>query len=178
MLHKGYRLFENPKLGFHITDLGGIKYDVAGWGAGMERMAKRPVVGAFCCAMLLSSSIWSPGWAASVEPGQGSLTINQGQGFQPVNSRVDAKVGDAVMVGPNGSASVVYDDGCTVNVQPGAVTTITPLSPCASGSYAQTNDDSSQWGAVALGAGALGLVGTGIWAVSTTNHVNGVAASP
>jgi hypothetical protein len=95
-------------------------------------MAKRPFVGAVCLAMLLSNSTW----AATIEPGQGNLTINQGQGFQPVNSRIDANVGDSVMVGPDGSATVVYDDGCKVAVQPGAVTTIAPLSPCASGSFA------------------------------------------
>ncbi len=90
------------------------------------------VIAALCCAMLLSSSAW----AASVEPGQGNLSINQGQGFQPVNSRIDANVGDSVMVAPDGSATVVYEDGCKVAVQPGAVTTIAPLSPCASGSNA------------------------------------------
>ena len=137
-------------------------------------MAKRPLIGAFCLAMLLSSS----SWAATVEPGQGSLTINQGQGFQPVNTRINANVGDSVMVGPNGTAAVVYDDGCTVNVQPGAVTTIAPISPCASGSYAQNNDDDFPWGAAALGVGAATLVGVGIWAATTTSHTNGVAASP
>jgi len=100
----------------------------------MDKMGKRrPVVSAFCCAMLLSSSTWG----ATVEPGQGNLVINQGQGFQPVNSRIDANVGDSVMVGPDGSATVVYDDGCTVDVQPGSVMTISPISPCASGSNAQ-----------------------------------------
>ena len=54
-----------------------------------------------------------------------------------MTSRTNANVGDLVMVGPGGSATVVYDDGCKVNVQPGAVTTIAPLSPCASGSNAQ-----------------------------------------
>ena len=135
-------------------------------------MAKRPVFGAFCCAMLLSSSTW----AATLEPGQGSLTINQGQGFQPVNNRIDANVGDSVMVGPNGAATVVYDDGCTVNVQPGAVMTIAPLSPCASGSYAQQGGP--DWGALLLGAGALTLAGVGIYAVSTAPNTNGQAASP
>lgn len=140
----------------------------------MELMAKRPTVSAFCCAMLLSSSTW----AATIEPGQGSLTINQGQGFQPVNSRIDANVGDSVMVGPNGSATVVYEDGCKVNIQPGAVTTIAPISPCASGSYAQDNNDNNNWGAWALGLAALGLVGVGIWAATTSGSTNGVAASP
>lgn len=147
----------------------------------MERMAKRPVVGAFCCAMLLSSSTW----AATIEPGQGSFSINQGQGFQPVNSRVDANVGDSVMVGANGTATVVYGDGCTVNVQPGAVTTINAISPCASGSYGQnqncdpnTQNCGTDWGAIGLGLAALTLVGVGIWAATTSANTNGVAASP
>ena len=92
------------------------------------------------CAVLVAT----PSWAAVVEPGYGDLTINQGQGFKPVTSGTNANVGDAVMVGPGGSATVVYDDGCKVNVRPGAVTTIAPLSPCASGSNA-ANDDTWGW---------------------------------
>jgi len=83
-------------------------------------------------------------WAAEITPGQGDLSINQGQGFQTINQaingRVDANVGDSVMVGPNGSATVSYADGCQVNLQPGTVMTIAPLSPCASGSLAQIGD--------------------------------------
>lgn len=59
-------------------------------------MAKRSYVGALCLATLLSTS----SWAASIEPGQGSLTINQGQGFQPVNNRIDANVGDLSWLRP------------------------------------------------------------------------------
>jgi hypothetical protein len=54
----------------------------------------------------------SPSWAATIEPGYGDLTINQAQGFKPVTSRATANVGDSVMVGPGGNATVVYDDGC------------------------------------------------------------------
>ncbi len=72
------------------------------------------------CTILMSG----PSWAATVEPGYGDLTINQGRGFKPITSRISANVGDSVMVGPGGSATVVYDDGCKVNVQPGAVTAI------------------------------------------------------
>jgi hypothetical protein len=79
----------------------------------------------------------SPSWAAVVQPGFGDLTLNQGQGFKPVTSTANAKVGDSVMVGPAGSATIVYEDGCKVDVRPGAVMTIAPLSPCASGSNAQ-----------------------------------------
>ena len=84
------------------------------------------------CAALAAS----PSWAAVIESGVGDLTINQGQGFKPASPGATANVGDAVMVGPGGRATVVYDDGCRVPVQAGAVSTIAPLSPCASGSYA------------------------------------------
>jgi hypothetical protein len=94
----------------------------------------RPLISALSigCAVLVAS----PSWAATIEPGFGDVTVNQGQGFKPVSNRANANLGDSVMVGPAGSATIVYDDGCKVPVQPGAVATIAPLSPCASGSYA------------------------------------------
>jgi len=49
------------------------------------------------------------------------------------------------MVGPNGSAVIAYNDGCMVNVEPGTVKTVATLSPCASGSYAQTPDYRNNW---------------------------------
>jgi hypothetical protein len=102
------------------------------------------------CAVLIAS----PSWAAVLEPGTGDLTINQGQGFKPVTGSATANVGDSVMVGPGGSATIVYDDGCKVGVKPGAVATIAPLSPCASGSKA-ANDDTWGWiiGGVLLATG-------------------------
>src|SRR5260370_29148186 len=77
----------------------------------------RPLFSAFSigCAVLVAS----PSWAAIVEPSYGDLTINQGQGFKPVASRSNANIGDSVMVSPGGSATLTYDDGCKVNVQPG-----------------------------------------------------------
>jgi hypothetical protein len=101
----------------------------------MGKRRRRPV---FCalsigCAVLAAS----PAWAAVVQPGSGNLTINQGQGFKPVTSASNANVGDSVMVGPGGSATIVYEDGCKIDVRPGAVVTIAPLSPCAAGSNAQ-----------------------------------------
>ena len=106
--------------------------------------------------LLLSTACF----AATIEPGQGQLSVNQGQGFAPVNNRIDAKVGDSVMVSPNGSAVVSYPDGCKVDLQPGAVMTIAPLSPCASGSYAEDQQNylvPLVYGGVVLGT--LGFVG-------------------
>jgi len=50
------------------------------------------------------------------------------------------------MVGPNGRAVIAYNDGCTVNVEPGTVKTIAPLSPCASGSAASADPAYTQSG--------------------------------
>ena len=111
--------------------------------------------------------VGSPCWAATVEPGQGDVSINRGEGFKPINSRVDANVGDLVMVGPGGAATIVYDDSCKVNVQPGAVATITPLSPCASGSNAQVNDD--YLGPTIIGVLVAGALAAGIWKATQSN---------
>ena len=75
--------------------------------------------------------------AATVESFKGTLSINHGQGFEKVNGPIEANAGDTVMVSPDGSAVISYPDGCMVTIQPGAVTTIGDLSPCASGSNAQ-----------------------------------------
>jgi hypothetical protein len=123
-----------------------------------------------CSLFLVNASL-----AATIEPVQGNLSLNQGQGFQPVNSRVDANVGDTVVVAPGGAAAVTYPDGCKVSVQPGAVTTIAPLSPCASGSRADDNNSNSN-GLYFLGVAAgFGLAGFGIYEIIHHNHNNSTA---
>jgi hypothetical protein len=119
-------LFERP-----FAVLYSLRWRLQAW---VDMGKRRPLFSAIVlgCAVLAAT----PSWAAVVEPGYGDLTINQGQGFRPVAAAVNANVGDSVMVDPGGSATIVYEDGCKVNVRPGAVTTIAPLSPCASGSNA------------------------------------------
>jgi hypothetical protein len=77
-----------------------------------------------------------PAKPATLEPIQGDLWVNHGKGFEKVTSKIEAKIGDSVMVNPGGIAKVTYADGCQANVKPGAVMTIKQLSPCASGSLA------------------------------------------
>lgn len=131
----------------------------------------------------------SPSWAAMIEPGLGDLTVNEGHGFKPVASRTAANVGDSVMVGPGGSATITYEDGCKVDVRPGAVMTIAPLSPCASGSNAQNYsncpigsdgrphcDDDWGW---AIGAGLLAIgLGIGIYEATKKNGATQTPSSP
>jgi hypothetical protein len=111
------------------------------------------------CTVLSSAS----SWATTIEPGQGNLSINQGQGFKSIQGRITAKVG---------VATITYDDGCKVGVQPGAVTTIAPLSPCASGSNADNNwawQDTLFW--------AL-FIGTGVFMGLEISRHGEAAATP
>ena len=137
---------------------------------GVDAMARRSCL----CVSLIGGSLLlvSASWAATIEPVQGNLSLNQGQGFRPVNSRIDANVGDTVVVGPGGAAAVTYSDGCKVPVQPGTVTTIAPLSPCASGSMADDNNNNSN-GLYFLGVAAgFGLAGFGIYEIIHHNNNN------
>ena len=126
------------------------------------------------CPLLVASACL----AATIEPVKGNLSINHGQGFEKVNGRVSAGVGDAVMVSPNGSAVVAYPDGCKVNVEPGAVITIAPISPCASGSFAQDQSHSPQLGTYIVGAGVLGVLGSIGYEISQTTTTPPRPASP
>jgi len=88
-------------------------------------------------SLLCSAASWAATPAVTLEPIQGDLLINHGKGFEKVlASKIEAKVGDSVMVSPGGIAKVTYADGCQANVTPGTVMTIAKLSPCASGSLA------------------------------------------
>ena len=85
---------------------------------------------AVACGLLLTV----PSLAATVDSVRGQVSINRGDGFRRVTGTVQANIGDSVMVSPNGKARVVYPDGCAVEVNPGAVVTITALSPCKASS--------------------------------------------
>jgi len=130
------------------------------------------------CGFLL---VASPCWAAvTVQPVQGEVFINHGQGYQLVTGPIQVNTGDAIMVNPNGTATVAYPDGCKVNVRPGEVTTIGPSSPCSSPYAARQPDPPQQpvadppsdstalaLGAAGVALGAAGL-GVGIYAITVS----------
>jgi hypothetical protein len=121
----------------------------------------RGLFGALCVTIaVLTSSMCS---AATIQPIQGVVSINHGQGFQKIYGVGVAKEGDSVMVSPDGSATVSYADGCNVKLEPGMVMTITALSPCASGSYAQDQQNDlfnnhGAWIAFGMLAGMTGFI--------------------
>jgi hypothetical protein len=62
--------------------------------------------------------------AATVVPYAGNVFVSQGVGFQKINGATLVKVGDAVMVSPDGLAQVHLDDGNVITVSPGAVLSV------------------------------------------------------
>src|ERR1700676_4424297 len=115
----------------------------------------------FGCAVLLSSSSWAA-TSATVEPAQGVVLVNTGNGFKQVKKSVKAKVGDSVMVSPDGAAKVAYADGCTVDVRPGAVMTIAAFSPCTAG--ARADDNGQNYTLNYIGAlPAIAVIGTALY---------------
>ena len=92
--------------------------------------------------------------AATLNVGQGSVSVNRGQGFAPVNGSTTVNPGDTVTVQPGGSAQIVYPDGSIQLLQPGDVATVAdgaaaPAAPAAGGISPTT----LVIGAVVVGAG-------------------------
>lgn len=81
----------------------------------------------FAAAIALAA----PALAATLGSVKGSVMVNRGGGYQAVYGPTQLKVGDIVVVNPGGSAQLTYPDGCSVQVQMGAVVTIGEQSPCA-----------------------------------------------
>lgn len=124
------------------------------------------------CVVLAASPAFA---ATTVQPGQGALYINQGQGFQQVTGPIEVNPGDQLMVSPGGAATAVYADGCRVSLQPGEVMTITVTSPCVN-PYAEQlppttqTTDTNPWVVAGAGLVIAGALGYGIYAI--------VSASP
>jgi hypothetical protein len=132
----------------------------------------------FCAALCFGCSLLAATAcrAATVQPLQGQISINQGQGFHQIDGTAELKAGDSVIVSPGGTATVSYPDGCNIGLKPGAVMVIAALSPCASGSYAEEHDsnwhdhDNMGWivGGVLIGVG--GVLGYEIYHSTQNNH--------
>ncbi|HEX4408294.1 MAG TPA: hypothetical protein VH206_05945 [Xanthobacteraceae bacterium] len=110
--------------------------------------------------------------AATLDPGgQGNLYLSRGQGYQPVNARVDANVGDQIMVSPGSVGMVTYPDGCQFAVQPGQVLTITSVSPCANPFLNEgANSGSNTAFALEVAGIVLGAAGIGVGVYAITNN--------
>jgi hypothetical protein len=64
-------------------------------------------------------------------PLSGEILVNSGAGYHRIVGAVKLKPGDAAIAEPNAQASLVYDDGCAIDVSPGMVAWVEQTSPCA-----------------------------------------------
>jgi hypothetical protein len=72
-------------------------------------------------------------FGASVTAIEGSLSVNTGSGFRNLSGTTEVRAGGSVMAGPGARGEILYSDGCRIPVNPGAVSTVAPVSPCALG---------------------------------------------
>ena len=104
--------------------------------------------------------------ATTVEVVQPQVFVNRGDGYKPVTQTSGVAAGHIVMAAPNGSAKIVYDDGCVVEVKPGAVVPVYGQSPCPV--YAGNSGSGRGWftgsgrGYIIAGAVVAGVVGGAI----------------
>ena len=68
--------------------------------------------------------------ATTIDRVSGGVLVNHGAGFVAISGAQELQPGDLVMVKPDGTAAIVYPDGCTVSVKKGAIATISAKSPC------------------------------------------------
>ena len=124
----GRKSRENSSCTLEIFSFGAYTLKAAGLGDGqMHRLALFFIA----TGILLGTTVSVVG--ASIQLVQGAVSVNRGGGYQPVVDWVAASPGDLVMAGPNGSGKITYEDGCVVEVTPGAVVAVQEKSPCSTG---------------------------------------------
>ncbi len=74
---------------------------------------------------------------ATLQPVMGGALVSHGQGYQRVTTESGLRLGDRVMVSEGNGATLTYPDGCKLDIRPGAVHIVRPVSPCAMGQDSQ-----------------------------------------
>ena len=118
---------------------------------------------ALACGLLASSSAW----ATYVVP-SGDVAISHGEGFRQITTNTDVTMGASVIASPGGSAKIVYDGGCTVDVKPGQIVNVQATSPCESGAY----EASSRFSPTPYVVGAVIVGGVVVTTVILTSQGN------
>jgi hypothetical protein len=98
--------------------------------------------------------------AAQLTNVQGNVQVNNGGGFKPVAGFAEVSPGDRIKV-VNGSADIIYGNGCTVKIRQGQVVAVLWNAPgCGGGlkdgpaAEAGLSTETAVIGGVAIAAGA------------------------
>ena len=81
-------------------------------------------------AMAFTTTAWA---SATVSRLDGGVLVNQGEHYQNAQAGQVVNPGDRFMVPAGGQATLVFDDGCTVDLPPDSLATVPEKSPCAGG---------------------------------------------
>jgi hypothetical protein len=96
-------------------------------------MKKMRLIGAITLSLAMASaSVQAASSLAQIGEFGGKVLVNQGEGFEPVSSSAGLKVGDTIMTGEDGFATVSFGD-CSVSVTSSTVFAIGETVPCAKG---------------------------------------------
>jgi hypothetical protein len=138
-----------------------------------ERRARTYVSAAVIAALFATNAA-----AVTLSNVEGTVSVNQGNGFQPASIGTTLSSGDRVRASANGSANIVYDNGCSTRVAPSQVAVVLATPPACQGASLKDG------GAAAFGPAGFGtdtllvgglLVGAGVGvavAVSNDNNSN------
>jgi len=120
------------------------------------------------CALLLCSTA-----AAAIEPTAtvnaitGSVLVNQGKQFVPVQSGQALVAGDRVMVMQDSGAALRFTDGCDVRLEGGTIVTVPTMSTCVGGQLEVSRlAGNTTMASTGVGGGWI-LAGVGTLAIGT-----------
>jgi len=102
--------------------------------------AMKVLWGAIVAVALLAATMASSD-AAKVVPVKGEILVNSGAGYQRIDGPVELKPGDSAIANPSAQATLIYDDGCVVDIVPGMVAWGELTSPCRSGTRGTRDPD-------------------------------------
>lgn len=128
----------------------------------------RGIVGTTVASLLLAGSALAASPMGQLMDIGGSVYVNRGEGFFPVQGSIELALGDRVMVGKDGSATITYyPSGCEVMLEVSSMTTIAAAAPCqgtgpstsTQGATAAASESSNSSG---LSTGAIVAGGVGV----------------
>lgn len=103
---------------------------IENWGYIMEngRRARAYVSAAVIAALFATNAA-----AVTLSNVEGTVSVNQGSGFQPASIGTALSSGDRVRASSSGSANIVYDNGCSTRVAPSQVAVVLATPPACQG---------------------------------------------
>jgi hypothetical protein len=117
-------------------------------------------------SVVIASLIATYAEAARLTNVQGSVIVNRGDGFQPAQGGAPVAPGDRVRVN-EGSAEILYENGCAVRVGPGQMVAVLYTPPACKGTSTESasglkdGPSSSSMTYVYIGGGILLAAGAG-----------------